>query len=135
MKTVFADANIFIRFFTKDDRGQHLRADALLHKAAEGRIALVTGPPIFFEIAWTLRGRYSLPKDEILDVLARIRTLPGLRLTDAGLVDDAIALARKTGQEFADAYIAASMSGAGATEVATFNTRDFEQLGIKLHEF
>jgi len=135
VKTVFADANIFLRFFTRDDSGQHDRAANLLHNAAAGEVALVTGPPVLFEIAWTLRSAYRQRKGKVLDVLARMRALPGLGMTDAAIVDEALILARRTGQEFADAYIAASSTAAGAGGIATFNRRDFQRLGAPLHDF
>lgn len=58
-KTVFVDSNVFLRFFTVDDAGQHERAAQLFEKAAAGKVKLVTGPPVRFEIAWTLRSAYD----------------------------------------------------------------------------
>jgi predicted nucleic acid-binding protein len=135
MTAVFVDANVFLRFFTADDVGQHACAHRLFQRAAEGEIALMTGPPVLFEVAWTLRAAYGLAREEVLDVLARTASLPGLRLIDANLVEDALALARESSQEFADAYIAASARRAAATGVATFNQKHFERLGVPLHAF
>ncbi len=132
MKTAFVDANVFLRFFTTDEEGQQQQAARLLRKAACGKAALVTGPPVLFEIAWTLRAAYGQPNDEILDALSAIASMPGLRLLDRDLVEDAIALARHSGEEFADAYILASARKAGVDEVATFNRRHFERLGAQL---
>ena len=135
MKTVFVDANVFLRFFTEDDEGQQKRAAALLRKASAGKLMLLTGPPVLFEIAWTLRAVYNRPREEVLDVLERIAGLPGLRLTDADLVEEAISLARKTGEDFADAYIAVSARAACADDVATFNRKHLKRLGANLHAF
>lgn len=57
--------------------------------------------------------------------------MPGLTLTDAPLVAEALTLAAATGSEFADAYIAASARAAGCSGVATFNRKDFTRLGIE----
>jgi predicted nucleic acid-binding protein len=135
MKTAFVDANVFLRFFTTDDEGQHQRAAALFRKAAAGRISLITGPPVLFEIAWTLRSAYAQSRDTVLDVLSRMATLPGLRLLDGPVVEEALGLARRSGREFADAYILASAQQANADGIATFNRRDFEKLGAKLLPF
>lgn len=132
MKTIFVDANIFLRFFTTDDRRQHRRAARLLRRAASGKIALVTGPPVLFEIAWTLRSAYRQPKEKILDALSAIAAMPGLRLLDGDVAEEAIALARRSGAEFADAYIVASARKVGAGEVATFNRKHFDLLGAEL---
>ena len=132
MKTVFVDANVFLRFFTTDDAGQHERAAALFRLAAGGKVALVTGPPVLFEIAWTLRAAYRQPNDKVLDALSAIAATPGVTLLDRDLVEEAIALARGQEVEFADAYIAASARKAGADEIATFNRKYFERTGAAL---
>jgi uncharacterized protein len=135
MKTVFVDANVFLRFFTEDDEGQHRRATALFREAAAGQIALVSGPPVLFEVAWTMRAAYGQSNEAILDALSGICSLSGLRLTDADAVGDAIALARRTAQEFADAYILASSRRVPADAIATFNRNHFEKLGAEIHSF
>lgn len=133
MKTVFVDSNVFLRFFAQDDAGQYKQAERLFRDAAAGKLELVTGPPVLFEIAWTLRSAYRQPAGRILEVLSAIRSLPGLRLEDAGLFDKALETARRSGQEFADSYICVSANEAGADEIATFNRVHFEELGMTLH--
>ncbi len=133
MKTVFVDANVFLRFFTKDEQGQHDKAAALFRKAAAERVQLVTGPPVLFEIAWTLRSTYRVDNAKILDVLQRLAALPGLRLADPDTVDEALSVAKRTGQEFADAYIHAAALRGKADAVATFNRKHFEKMGTALY--
>jgi len=132
VKTVFVDANVFLRFFTTDDARQHDRAAELFRLAAARKVALVTGPPVLFEIAWTLRSAYDQPKATVLDVLGAIVALPGLELTDGRTAEEALSLARRSGQEFADAYIVAASRQWGADEIATFNQRHFEKLEATL---
>ena len=67
-------------------------------------------------------------------MLSAIAALRGLQLTDAGLVENAIDLARSSGQEFADAYIAAAAQKMEA-EVATFNRKHFKRPGVTLYDF
>lgn len=134
MNEIFVDANVFLRFFTRDDEGQHGRAAKLLRNAAAGKVALVTGPPVLFEIAGTLSSAYGQPVEKVLEALSAIAAMPGLRLLDGKVVLDAIALARRTGAEFADSYIVASAANAGAGEIASFNRRHFERLGAALAE-
>ncbi len=130
---VFVDANVFLRFFTVDDQGQATRAERLFKRADMGEVTLITGPPVLFELAWTLRSAYAQTKAGVMETLSAILALPHLELTDRRLVDEAVALARSSGQEFADAYIAASLSTAGAVELATFNRRHFDRLGTPLY--
>lgn len=131
MKRVFVDANVFLRFFTEDDAGQHARAVKLFRAAAEGRVALMVGPPVLFEVAWTLRAAYARTSVQVLDVLEAILSLPGLSLTDALVCAKALRLARDSGVEFPDAYIAALAEMCGADAVATFNLADFKKLGSR----
>jgi len=48
---VFVDANVFLRYFTLDNAGQHVRAARLFGEASQGDIDLVTGPPLLLEAA------------------------------------------------------------------------------------
>jgi predicted nucleic acid-binding protein len=132
---VFVDANVFLRFFTMDDEGQHQRAVKLFREASGGKVSLVTGPPVLFEVTWTLRSAYKQPNEKILDALSAISAFPGLHLMDADLVEEAVSLARSSGQEFADAYIVASARRARAQEIATFNQEHFKKLGATLYNF
>lgn len=131
MKTVFVDSNIFLSFFRAEEVEQ-AKVARLLSLAAAGRVDLVTGPPVLFEVAWTLRSSYNLPPTKILEVLSAIAALPGLKLLDADVVSDAISLARRSGIHFSDAYIVALAHAAGANEVASFNRGHFERLGAKV---
>ncbi|MFR5881732.1 MAG: PIN domain-containing protein, partial [Cloacibacillus evryensis] len=114
----FVDANVFIRFFANDDKVQSEAAEKLFQKARSGAAELLTGPPVFFEIAWVLGYRYKIKSEEIMDILESIVGWPGISVLDETLVLKAIALARETKSEFADAYIAASAGNAGAHDIA-----------------
>lgn len=133
MKTVFVDANVFLRFTAKDDGFQHEKAVGLFRKAALGHVALVTGPPVLFEVFWTLRSAYRQPTQKVLDYLSSILSLPGLQMTDSIVVEEAISLAREKRQEFADAYIAVSARSIGAAKIASFDRKDFQALGAVLY--
>ena len=130
MKSVFVDANVFLRFFTRDDGGQHARAARLFRAGASEELALLTGPPVLFEVAWTLRSVYKQEAGAVLDVLEAILAAPGLELTDEAVCGEALHLARSTGVEFSDAYIAALALASGCETVATFNLSDFRRLGM-----
>ena len=134
MTTWFVDTNVFLRFLTMDEHGQHQKAVRLFEAANREECRLVTGPPVLFELAWTLRAAYKTPKARVLEVLSAIFAMPGMTLMDAPLVADALTLASATGSEFADAYIAAGSRAAGCMGVATFNQKDFSRLGVQLAE-
>ncbi|MEI8141097.1 MAG: PIN domain-containing protein [bacterium] len=96
------------------------------------KIQRVSGPPVLFEVAWTLRSAYELSPSQIHDILDAIAAFPNLSLSDEATVLSAISLARESGVEFADAYIAASAQSMGVDQIATFNTRHFKRLDTAL---
>jgi predicted nucleic acid-binding protein len=132
MMSWFVDANLFLRFLTVDDQGQHESAASFLEKASRGDIRLVCGPPVLFELAWTLRAAYKTPREKVLEILSAVYSMPGVTLTDESLAASALTLASETGVEFADAYIAASARAASCSGVATFDRKDFVRLGIEI---
>lgn len=134
MKT-FVDSNVFIRLFTCDDAGQQAKSEELFRWAERGTLKLVTGPPVFFETAWVLKHSYKCDKQDILDALETLLHMEGLTVLDDKLVADAIQLARATNSDFADSYIAASASKVHADNVATFNKKHFENLGVEQYNF
>jgi len=107
----------------------------LLESAARGERRLVSGPPVLFELAWTLRAAYKVPRARVLEILKAVFATPNLTLTDSHLVAEALSLASETDSEFADAYIAAASRAAECSGVATFNRKDFAKLGVELAEF
>jgi predicted nucleic acid-binding protein len=135
LKTWFVDANVFLRFFTRDNDKQHEQAASLFRQAEKGEVRLITGPPVLFEVAWTLRSAYGKSRLEILDLLEGILSLGWMRLMDREIIEEASQLVREKGSEFADAYILASSRFNGADGVATFNRRDFEKMGSELYRF
>ncbi len=135
MKRVFADSNVFIRILTRDDNEQQRRAEQLLKDAEAGKVLLVTGPPVLFEVTWTLRRVYDIPRDGVLDAVRCILATKGLELTDRALVEEALRRALAAQQEFADAYIAASLDANGCESIATFDQDHFAELGVQLFNF
>jgi predicted nucleic acid-binding protein len=133
MKIWFVDANVFLRFFTRDDHGQHERAVRLFQDAESDKVVLLTGPPVLFEVAWTLRSAYRMDQEKVLDAIEAILSLSWLKLLDREPVEEAVRLARDGGQGFADAYILASARLALADGIATFNRKDFEKMGARLY--
>ena len=129
----FVDANVFIRLFVEDDEQQRPLARKLLKQAQEGTIGLVTGPPVFFEVAWVLSYTYKIGNGQILDILEAVLSFPGLRVLDRELIISALSRARKTNATFADSYIAASVHHICADNLATFNRKHFKKLEIDLY--
>jgi len=109
MKPVFVDANVFLRFFTKDDTAQHAARRETVSSGAEGRTALVSGSPVLFE--GCLRRLRAALTDRILASPGRAGghlALPGLFAHPTPqCAPRRRVFARYSGVDFPDAYIAA----------------------------
>lgn len=109
MKTVFVDANIFIRYLTNDDPVKADRVDRLLDKAAKGKISLVTAELVLAEVVWVLESSYGLKSTSIAPMIKAILNTPGLKVINASLVEKAVDYYLLHNIDFIDGYIAAVM--------------------------
>ncbi|MCL1875495.1 MAG: PIN domain-containing protein [Synergistaceae bacterium] len=132
MEEIFVDSNVFLRFYAEDDEAQGEAAEKMFCTGVERKIDLITGPPVFFEVAWSLKKGFNWPNHKILEALEAMTAIPNMKILDRDLVVGAIMLAKETGQGFPDAYIAAT-ARSRAAKVATFNKKHFSKLGVKLH--
>ena len=132
MEEIFVDSNVFLRFYAYDDEAQGEAAEKMFRLAAGRKIDLITGPPVFFEVAWTLKSGFNWPNHKILETLEAMTAVPNMKLLDRDLVIGAILLAKETEQGFPDAYIAITAQRRKA-KVATFNRKHFVKLGTKLY--
>jgi len=128
---VFVDSNIFLRYLLKDDEKQFAQAEAWIERAHRGELTLMVGPPVFFEIAWTLK-RCKFKKEEIIKALASLLATPNLIVSDREVAMEAVEIARETGVDFSDCYVAASARHGGADCIVTFNRRHFVDLSVRL---
>jgi predicted nucleic acid-binding protein len=108
LKKIFVDTNLFIRYLIDDIPSQIDKVEYLLDLAEKGEVRLVTGPPVFFEMAWTLKSFYKMNRKRIYECLSSI---------------------------LSDAYIAISSKKVGAESIATFNTKHFRNLDVKIYSF
>jgi predicted nucleic acid-binding protein len=131
MDRVFVDSNVFVHFFVRDDAKQADEAEELFTRAKRGEIALLCGPPVFFEVAWVLHFTFRLPHAEVLNILDSMLSMQNFTVFDADIVIKAISLARRRSIGFADAYIAATAIAQDAC-VATFNLQHFKKTGVRI---
>ena len=135
MKKVFVDTNLFIRYLVNDIHEQVDKVENLLDLAQKGEVAPVTGPPVFFEMAWTLKSFYNLSRIKIYECLSSILGIPGLEVIDIDILEDALELYRNSSADFSDAYIAVLAEKVDASAIATFNVKHFKDLDVNLYPF
>ena len=135
MKKVFIDTNLFIRYLVNDNLEMAEQVEQLFDKAASGDLRLVTGPPVFFELAWTLKSFYKKDREYIYECLKSILGIEGLETLDVDILEPALEIFNHAAIDFADAYIAALAKSVQADSIATFNQKHFKNLDIALYNF
>ena len=135
MKSVFLDTNVFIRYLTNDIPDQVDKVEQLFDLAEKGEIKLITGPPVFFEIAWTLKSFYKMNRSSIYECLTSIIGIPGLVIIDLEILEEALESYRLVNTDFSDAYIATSAKKMEVDCIGTFNKKHFEDLNVQLYDF
>src|SRR2546423_14422563 len=127
----YLDANVIIRFLTKDDPDQSERAYAVLQEVEQGTRPVFLTEAGLAEVISVLSSKklYHLPRPEIVKLILPIILLKGLRIgwkpSDKQLYTDALHLYETTTLAFPDVLIIAHMRHEGAQAVISFDT-DFD---------
>ena len=125
--TVFVDTNVFLRYLTDDIPEQADASEALLGRAEQGDVRLVTSALVVAEIVWTLGSFYKRTKPQVRDAVLALCHTPGLDVEDADALVQAAEWYAELNVDFADAAHAAWMRARSITEVATFNLEHFRR--------
>ena len=82
MRSVVADANVFVSFFVERNKAQQDAAQALLAAAEEGEIAGVIPQSVIFEIVYVLQSQYGLTSRQTATVVDAVTKFPGMQIVD-----------------------------------------------------
>jgi predicted nucleic acid-binding protein len=82
VRSVVADANVFVSFFVERNKAQQEAALALLGNAEEGRIAGVIPQSVVFEIVYVLQSQYGLISRQAAAVVDAVTKFPGMKIVD-----------------------------------------------------
>ena len=82
MRSVVADANVFVSFFVERNKAQQDAAQALLAAAEEGEIAGVIPQSVIFEIVYVLQSQYGLTSRQAATVVDAVTKFPGMQIVD-----------------------------------------------------
>jgi predicted nucleic-acid-binding protein len=102
------DANVIVRYLTRDDAAQFAKADALVKN---NDVYVCT--TVLLETEWVLRRGYGFSRAEILDALVAFAGLPRVTLEDPALAARALDWMSR-GMDFADALHLAKADGCEA---------------------
>lgn len=127
MTDAYIDANVLLRFFTKDPPEMAEQARQTLAAAAEGEFRLILTPVVLAEIVWTLSSFYGFERKDIADRLISLLTVKGMDVRDRDVLAIALSLYGERNLDFADALLSAYALVEGPRQVCTFD-RDFQRV-------
>ena len=115
----FIDANVLLRFLTKQPPAQAARAREVLLQGQRGELELTVEPLTVAEVVYVLSGVYGYEVSRSREELLALLTTGALTVEHEGAVLDA--LVRMSKQiDFPEAYLAARARTSGG-QVATFD--------------
>lgn len=128
--TRFVDANIFLRYLTRDDPHKAEACFRLLEKAKTGDAALATSESVIAEVVFVLSSPrlYGLSRAEVRARLYPLLALEGLKIPDRRKFLRALDLYANHTLDFEDALTVAEMERAGIEELFSYD-RDFDAIG------
>jgi len=115
------DTNVLVRFLVRDDETQSRAAERVLTRARQSGTHLYISDIVFCELAWVLRGRYRLARDEIAGAIDAILRTELIVVDDIALITRALSAFRSGSADFADYLIGELAHRADASEVITFD--------------
>jgi predicted nucleic acid-binding protein len=119
----FIDANIFLRFLTRDDPTKAERVKALLERAQRGEVSLLTSESVIAELVFVLASPrlYNLSREEVRTLLSPIVGLKGLKLPRRKALLRALDLFAAASMDFVDALAVAQMEAGRISEIYSYD--------------
>ncbi len=119
----FVDANVFLRFLTRDDLVKAERVKTLLERAERGEVDLTTSESVICELVFVLSSPklYKLTRERVRVLLLPILSLRGLKLPGRAVFLRALDLYAGTPMDFIDALAVAHMEARKVTEVYSYD--------------
>jgi predicted nucleic acid-binding protein len=127
MKTALVDANVILRFITKDPPDMADAARNLFQRAESGEIDLIILTITVAEVVWVLESFYNYPKIQVAETFGAFLRCDGLRVEQANLIQEALSLYHGSNLDFADALLASTALGKGPLSIFSFD-RHFDRV-------
>jgi predicted nucleic acid-binding protein len=123
------DANIFIRYLTRDDSVKAAACYRLLEQAKNNQVALTTSEAVIAEVVFVLSSKrlYHLSPQDVRIRLYPVLSLPGLKLTHRRQILRALDLFSSNQIDFEDALSVAMMERQGISEIYSYD-EDFDRI-------
>ena len=133
---MFLDANVIIRYLTRDDPQKAQKCFELLQAAERDEVELITSESVIAEVVYVLSSPrlYGLSPERIRSLLLPIINLRGLKLSPRRLYLRALDLYATSRIDFEDALAVAHMERRGITEILSYDAHLDRIEGIERRE-
>ncbi len=127
---IAADANLFVRWLTNDDRPQAEAAARLFHTAEKTGVLVWVADIVVAEVVWVLQRVFRLRPAQVAEMVEPIIAAPMLAIEHRDRMMRALELFSVHNVDFIDCYLAAASIEEGMEGVASFD-RDFDKLPVR----
>ena len=121
MTRAFVDANVILRYLTKDPPEMAEAAFNTFTEAKNGKIQLSIIPLTVAEVVWVLESFYGYPKSQITETLTQFLLCEDLEVESLDFLMEALALYHKKNLDFADAFLATTALRKGSPTICSFD--------------
>ncbi len=126
---IYADTNIFIRFFADDMPEQTKISKKILKGLLEDKYELYVCNLVFAEIVYVLESYYKLDKKDILEKMFAILKFKNLVVENKSIIIEALEIYNDKNIDFTDAYMACHARKAGCNRLFSFD-KDFTKINF-----
>jgi predicted nucleic-acid-binding protein len=126
---LWVDANVLLRFLTREPKDLADKAARLMARAERGEVVLVLSSLVVAEVFWVLRSFYRHSLEDIASVLVPLMSADGVELDDRETLIQAVELAKDKKVDFVDAVLALQAARSGEP-VCSFDG-DFKRLPVQ----
>lgn len=126
MKTLIADTNIFLRFFTKDILSQAEKVKHIFHEAEKGRVHITVLSITIVEILFQLEHWYKFSKVAAVDKLMVLLSPDWIDIDHKDNIFEALEKYKRVNIDFVD-VLTWSMAKSKKAQILSFD-KDFDKL-------
>ncbi len=131
MKEGLIDANVILRYLTKDPPAKAGAALKLFDEARNGKISLSIIPITVAEVVWVLESFYGYSKQQIGETMTQFLMCEGLEVESLDLLIGALSLYNEKNLDFVDAVLAITALRKGPQIVYSFDRHLSRVDGLK----
>lgn len=124
---VYADTNLFIRFFTGDSDNQSQESKKFLNQVSRGKYELFICDLIIAEIIYVLESIYHLDRNAVVEKILAIAEIDNAVIENRSIILKALDLYEEKNIDFIDAYLASHSVKNNCDTVFTFD-KDFKKI-------